>query len=39
MKLEEMTLDLEQHVEVKADIGDAFKGVLYRLGEAGSRCR
>src|SRR5258707_2719460 len=34
MKLEEMTLDLEQHVEVKADIGDVFKGVLHRFGEA-----
>src|SRR5437762_12101759 len=33
MKIEEMTLDLEQHVEVKADIGDVFKGVLYRFGE------
>src|SRR4029078_11096397 len=33
MKLEEMTLDIEQHVEVKADIGDVFKGVLHRLGE------
>ena len=33
MKLEEMTLDAEQHVEVKADIGDVFKGVLHRFGE------
>ena len=33
MKLEEMTIDLEQHIEVKADIGDVFKGVLYRFGE------
>jgi len=33
MKLEEMTLDVEQHVEVKADIGDVFKGVLHRFGE------
>src|SRR5438552_507442 len=33
MKLEEITLDLEQHIEVKADIGDVFKGVLYRFGE------
>ena len=33
MKLEEMTLDLEQHIEVKADIGDVFKGVLHRFGE------
>ena len=33
MKLEEMTLDLEQHIEVKADIGDVFKGVLHRFGK------
>ena len=33
MKLEEMTLDVEQHIEVKADIGDVFKGVLYRFGD------
>ena len=28
-----MTLDLEQSVEMKADIGDVFKRVLYRFGE------
>lgn len=33
MKLEDMTLDLEQHVEVKADIEDVFKGVLHQFGE------
>ncbi|MGD1069151.1 MAG: SRPBCC domain-containing protein [Bryobacteraceae bacterium] len=33
MKLENMTLDVEQHVEVKADIGDVFKGVLRQFGE------
>src|SRR5580765_2769570 len=33
MKLEEMTLDVEQHVDVKADIGDVFKAVLHRFGE------
>jgi hypothetical protein len=33
MKLDEMTLDLEQQVEVKADIGDVFKGVLRQFGE------
>jgi hypothetical protein len=26
-------LDIEQSTEVKADIGDVFKGVLYRLGK------
>jgi hypothetical protein len=33
MKLEDMTLDVEQHVEVKADISDVFKGVLHQFGE------
>ena len=33
IKLEDMTLDIEQHVEVKADIGDVFKGVLRQFGE------
>ena len=37
MKLEDMILDLEQHVDVKADIGDVFKGVLYRFGEGSTR--
>src|SRR5579864_3584740 len=33
MKLEEMNIDVEQHIEVKADVGDVFKGVLHRFGE------
>ena len=33
MKLEEMTLDVEQSVDMKADIGDVFKRVIYRFGE------
>jgi activator of Hsp90 ATPase-like protein len=33
MKLEELTLDIEQSIEVKAAIGDVFKGVLHRFGE------
>jgi hypothetical protein len=33
MTLDEMTLDLEQHIECKADIGDVFKRMLHRLGE------
>jgi len=37
MKFEEMTLDTEQHIEVKAAIGDVFKGVLHRFGEGNSR--
>src|SRR6266481_4618754 len=37
MKPEEMTLDTEQQVDVKAAIGDVFKGVLHRLGEGNTR--
>jgi len=33
MKIDEMTLDVAQQVEVKADIGDVFKSVLHRFGE------
>jgi hypothetical protein len=33
MNVEDLTLDVEQHIEMKADIGDVFKGVLHRLGE------
>ena len=33
MKLDEMTLDVQQHVEVKAAIGDVFRSVLHRFGE------
>jgi len=33
MKLEDMTVDIEQHVEIKAAIGDVFKGMLHRFGE------
>jgi len=32
MKIEEMTIDVEQHIDVKADIGDVFKSVLNRFG-------
>jgi hypothetical protein len=34
MNIEDLTLDIVQHVEVKADIGDVFKGVLRQFGEA-----
>jgi Activator of Hsp90 ATPase homolog 1-like protein len=37
MKLEDMTLDIEQRVEVKAAIGDVFKGLLHRFGEGFTR--
>src|SRR5436190_3208892 len=33
MKIEEMTIDVEQQVDIKADIGDVFKSVLHRFGE------
>jgi hypothetical protein len=33
MKLDEMTLDVNQHIDIKAAIGDVFRSVLYRLGE------
>jgi uncharacterized protein YndB with AHSA1/START domain len=33
MKLEDLLLDIEQRVEVKAPIGEVFKGVLHRFGE------
>ena len=37
MNLNDLTLDVEQSIEVKADIGDVFKGVLHRLGEGNVR--
>ena len=37
MELKEMTLDIDQHVEVKSDIGDVFKGVLKHPGEGNVR--
>lgn len=33
MKLDDMTLDVNQHVEIKAAIGNVFRGVLHRFGE------
>jgi hypothetical protein len=33
MNLEDMTLDVEQHVEVQGAIGDVYKSVLNRLGK------
>ena len=37
MNLNDLVLDVEQTVEVKADIGDVFKGMLYRLGKGNTR--
>lgn len=33
MKLDEMTLDVNQHIEIKAAIGDVYRSVLHRLGD------
>jgi hypothetical protein len=33
MNLDDLTLDIEQHMEIKADIGDVFKRTLHRFGE------
>jgi hypothetical protein len=33
MTVEEMTLDIEQHIDVKAAIGDVFRSALHRFGE------
>lgn len=37
MNLTDLTLDVEQHVEIKADIGEVFKSTLFRLGEGNQR--
>jgi hypothetical protein len=33
MKIEEMTLDVNQNVEIKAAIGDVYRSVIHRFGE------
>ena len=33
MKLDEMTLDVNQNIEIKAVIGDVFRSMLHRFGE------
>ena len=37
MNLDELILNIEQHIEIKAPIGDVYRGVLRRLGEASTR--
>ncbi|MEO7673932.1 MAG: SRPBCC domain-containing protein [Pyrinomonadaceae bacterium] len=37
MNVEDLTLDVEQSIEMKADIGDVFKRTLYRLGDGNTR--
>jgi|SRR5215469_12949746 len=39
MQLEEMTLDVNQHIEIKAAIGDVFRGVIHRLGEGSTNAK
>ncbi len=39
MKLDEMTLDVEQHVEVKAAIGSVYRSVLHRFGEGSTNLK
>jgi hypothetical protein len=39
MKLDDLTLDLEQHVEVKAAIGDVYRSMLYRFGEGSTNSK
>jgi hypothetical protein len=33
MQIEDMTLDVEQHIDVQGSIDDVFKSVVHRLGE------
>ena len=33
MKLDDMTLDINQNIEIKAAIGDVFRSMLHRFGE------
>ena len=37
MKIEDLTLDVEQHVDVQGTLEDVFKSVLYRFGEGNVR--
>jgi len=39
MNLEEMTLDVNQHIEIKAAIGDVYRSVLYQLGEGSTNTK
>jgi len=39
MKLDDLTLDVEEHVEVKAAIGDVYRSVLYRFGEGSTNAK
>ena len=39
MTIEDLTLDLTQSIDVKADIGDVFRSVLRRLGEGSTNAQ
>jgi Activator of Hsp90 ATPase homolog 1-like protein len=39
MQLDDMTLDIQQTVEMKAAIGDVFRSTLYRLGEGSTNSK
>jgi hypothetical protein len=39
MKLDDLTLDIEQHVEVKAAMGDVYRSALHRLGEGSTNAQ
>ena len=39
MTLDDLTLDLTQTIDVKADIGDVFRSVLHRLGEGSTNAQ
>jgi hypothetical protein len=37
--LDDLTLDITQHIDVKTEIGDVFRSMLYRLAKAHQRAR
>lgn len=39
MKIDDLTLDTTQSIDIKADIGDVFRSVLHRLGEGFANLR
>ena len=39
MTLDDLTLDITQGIDVKADIGDVFRSVLYHLGEGSTNAQ
>src|SRR5579872_4458259 len=39
MTLDDLTLDITQNIDIKADIGDVFRSVLHRLGEGSTNAK